>query len=82
MADEELLAEIPAPELTLTSTPETDETETESPKTFTQEELDSIVGRRLAKEQRKWERQATAPAAPTAPPEADQLDSVEAYADA
>ena len=82
MADEELLAEIPAPELTLTSTPETDETETESPKTFTQEELDSIVGRRLAKEQRKWERQATAPAAPIAPPEADQFDSVEAYADA
>ena len=82
MADEELLAEIPAPELTLTSTPEPEETETESPKTFTQEELDSIVGRRLAKEQRKWERQATAPAAPTAPPEADQFDSVEAYADA
>lgn len=81
MADEELLAEIPAPELTLTSTPETDETETESPKTFTQEELDSIVGRRLAKEQRKWERQAV-PAAPVAPPEADQFDSVEAYADA
>jgi hypothetical protein len=81
MADEELLAEIPAPELTLTSTSEPEETETESPKTFTQEELDSIVGRRLAKEQRKWERQA-APAAPVAPPEADQFDSVEAYADA
>lgn len=81
MADEELLAEIPAPELTLTSTPEPEETETESPKTFTQEELDSIVGRRLAKEQRKWERQAV-PAAPVAPPEADQFDSVEAYADA
>jgi len=81
MADEELLAEIPAPELTLTSTPEPEEIETESPKTFTQEELDSIVGRRLAKEQRKWERQAV-PAAPVAPPEADQFDSVEAYADA
>jgi len=81
MADDELLAEIPAPELTLTSTPEPEETETESPKTFTQEELDSIVGRRLAKEQRKWERQAV-PAAPVAPPEADQFDSVEAYADA
>jgi hypothetical protein len=81
MADEELLAEIPAPELTLTSTPESEKTETESPKTFTQEELDSIVGRRLAKEQRKWERQAV-PAAPVAPPEADQFDSVEAYADA
>jgi len=81
MADEELLAEIPAPELTLTSTPEPEETGTESPKTFTQEELDSIVGRRLAKEQRKWERQAV-PAAPVAPPEADQFDSVEAYADA
>ena len=46
MADEELLAEIPAPELTLTSTPEPEETETGSPKTFTQEELDSIVVRR------------------------------------
>ena len=30
---------------------------TETPKSFTQEELDAIVGKRLAREQRKWERE-------------------------
>ena len=84
MADEELLAEIPAPELTLTATPEPEESEPEIPKTFTQEELESAFGRRLAQAQRKWEREAAQAvrAAPVAPPEADQFDSVEAYADA
>ena len=58
-------AEVPAPELETTAAPETVETETpeeqaaeqEAPKTFTQEELDAIVGKRLAREQRKWERE-------------------------
>ena len=54
-------------------------------KTFTQEELDDIVRKRLAKEQRKWERQQRQPAAPSAPqeiPPADQFESVDAYAQA
>ena len=57
------LAEVPAPELEATAaiqpeentTPETP-AEQEASKTFTQEELDAIVGKRLAREQRKWER--------------------------
>jgi len=57
-------AEVPAPEQETTAAPETVETETlesqteqEAPKTFSQEELDAIVGKRLAREQRKWERE-------------------------
>ena len=57
------LAEVPAPELEATAaiqpeentTPETP-AEQEATKTFSQEELDAIVGKRLAREQRKWER--------------------------
>ena len=57
-------AEVPAPELETTAviqpeentTPETP-AEQEATKTFTQEELDAIVGKRLAREQRKWERE-------------------------
>lgn len=59
----ELAAEA-APELDTTAvaqpeenlTPET-AAEENTPKTFTQEELDAIVGKRLAREQRKWERE-------------------------
>ena len=54
-------------------------------KTFTQEELDAIVKKRLEREQRKWERQRVQPpvAEPPKPaPAADQFESPEAYADA
>jgi hypothetical protein len=59
------LADVPAPELETTAAPETVDFETpeeqpveqEASKTFTQEELDAIVGKRLAREQRKWERE-------------------------
>ena len=59
------LADVPAPELGTTAAPEPVELETpeeqpveqEASKTFTQEELDAIVGKRLAREQRKWERE-------------------------
>lgn len=58
-------AEVPAPELEATAaiepveneTPEEQPVEQEATKTFTQEELDAIVGKRLAREQRKWERE-------------------------
>jgi hypothetical protein len=62
-----------------------EEQTTETTKTFTQEELDAIVGKRLAREQRKWERDQAQKAAPTMPselPAPDQFDSVETYAKA
>ena len=57
-------ADASAPELEATAaiepventTPETP-AEQEASKTFSQEELDAIVGKRLAREQRKWERE-------------------------
>ena len=59
---------------------------TDTPKSFTQEELDAIVGKRLAREQRKWEREqaqrASAPAVLSELPPPDQFDSVETYAKA
>jgi hypothetical protein len=73
----------PASEVT---TPE--EQTTEAAKTFTQEELDAIVGKRLAREQRKWEREQAQRLAelqakpPVAPPAADDFESASAYADA
>ena len=92
-------AEVPAPELETTAAPEPVDTETpeeqaaeqEASKTFTQEELDAIVGKRLAREQRKWEReqqqrlaeqearQRSQAAADIAP---DQFDTYDAYAEA
>lgn len=54
-------------------------------KTFTQEELDAVVKKRLEREQRKWERQrAQQPVAepPKQIPPVEQFESPEAYADA
>jgi len=54
-------------------------------KTFTQEELDAIVRKRLDREQRKWERQrAQQPVAEQSRqlPSAEQFESTEAYAEA
>ena len=87
------LAEVdsaPAPEVT--ATPETEVQTSETPevvaKTFSQEELDAAIGKRLAREQRKWEReqanrqseQQVMKTAPTA--SVDQFESPEAYAEA
>ena len=93
MSDEEqAVAEIsPAPEQEATAAPApADTTPEEQPaKSFTQDELDAIVGKRLAREQRKWERdqaqrfaeqQARQPAAP--PPAPDDFDNAPAYAEA
>jgi len=86
------LADAPAPasesEATAAPIAETTRPEdqtTDTPKSFTQEELDAIVGKRLAREQRKWEReqaQRTVPTAPSELPPPDQFDSVETYAKA
>ena len=87
--------EVPAPDQEATAAPESEETQapeaeqeqTESSKSFTQEELDAIVSKRLAREQRKWERemrmrQEQQPVTPKELPPADQFESVEAYAEA
>lgn len=91
-------ADVPAPEQEATAVPEPVETETpetpaeeqEAPKTFTQEELDAIVGKRLAREQRKWEREQQRLAETEQRQKAqelsdirsDQFDSYEDYAEA
>jgi len=57
------LAEVDsAPTTDVTATPEVVEStpevaETQAAKTFSQEELDAAIGKRLAREQRKWERE-------------------------
>jgi hypothetical protein len=85
---EEVVAEAPAPELEATAaTPEpvveTPELAVEAPKTFTQEELDAAIGKRLAREQRKWERERQpAPAMAMDLPPQEQFESVDAYAEA
>lgn len=92
---EEVQAEVVAPEQVATAAPEADVStpEAEQPKepsrVFTQEELDAAIGKRLAREQRKWEREQAAKLAelqaklpPDRPVEASQFESPEAYAEA
>lgn len=91
------LAEVdsaPAPEVTATPeavepAPEVVENAIEdkpAEKTYTQAEIDAMIGKRLAREQRKWEReqqakqQAMTPTVPTEIPTADQFESPQAYA--
>lgn len=87
------LAEAPAPEQVETASLESDVSTPEvteaASKTFTQEELDAAIGKRLAREQRKWEREQAQRAQQQAPrsvpadlPPVDQFESVEAYAEA
>ena len=91
---EENLAEVDsAPTTDVTATPEVVEStpevaEEQLDKKFSQEELDAAIGKRLAREQRKWEREQAqrsaetqiVKAAPTA--SVDQFESPEAYAEA
>lgn len=77
----------PAPEQDITADPVAVETTPEAPKTFTQEELDSIIAKRLAREQRKWEREQKAAVATTArpvepPAVVETADDARAYAEA
>lgn len=77
----------PAPEQETTAAPEPVETPPEQQaKTFTQEELDQIIAKRLAREQRKWEREqraAVAPPRPVEPPQnVETVDDARAYAEA
>jgi hypothetical protein len=90
------LAEVDsAPATEVTATPETVENapvvadEQKESRVFTQDELDAAIGKRLAREQRKWEREQTQRQAeaqtlraPAYIPPVDQFESPEAYADA
>ena len=76
---------VPEPEATappeaVVETPEAPD----EPRVFSQEELDRIVGERLARAQRKWEREQRqqAPAAPTQEPERADFDDEESFIDA
>jgi hypothetical protein len=97
MTDEvQNLAEVDsAPVQDVTATPETaapspevaeNQPDQSASKTFTQEELDAAIGKRLAREQRKWEREQAArqavPVAPKEVPSIDNFDSPDAYAEA
>jgi hypothetical protein len=86
MEEEIILAGQTAPEPEPTVVPDTEVlTPEEQPvKVFTQEELDAAIGKRLAREQRKWEREKAVPAyqAPTEIPSADYFASTEDYAEA
>jgi hypothetical protein len=70
-----------APEVAEQST----EQQTEE-KRFTQAEIDAMISKRLAREQRKWEREqrlkAATPELPATPPSQEQFESPEAYAEA
>lgn len=87
----------PAPVVTVTTEnaqnlPEVADNQIETPeeKKFSQTELDSMIGKRLAREQRKWEREQQATQAemqarqsvPREIPSVDQFDSPEVYAEA
>ena len=86
------LAEVDsAPTKDVTATPEVAENlpevaDNQPAKTFSQEELDAAIGKRLAREQRKWEREQaarqTVPVAPKEMPSIDNFESTDAYAEA
>ena len=80
MEDEVLADAIPAPEQVETASPEPEVVE--PVKTFTQEEVDALIGKRLAREQRKWERQHQPQQPAASLPSVDEFPSPEAYAKA
>lgn len=81
-----------APTVSDTQLPDisTEEQQEKPAKTFTQEELDAAIGKRIAREHRKWEREQAAriaeekakQAQPKEPLVPDQFNSTEEYADA
>jgi hypothetical protein len=93
-SQEVVLAEVSAPEQVATAAPETEVVApeavepAEAAKTFSQEEMDAAIGKRLAREQRKWEREQTAKAAemqtrraPAEIPPIEQFNSPDEYAE-
>jgi hypothetical protein len=87
MSDEVSQAEVPAPTPEVTAEPVVEVSAPEvpeaAPKTFSQEELDAAIGKRLAREQRKWERErAVQPVVQQAPVTPEQFASNEDYVEA
>jgi len=94
MSETEVVAEqVPAPEPVATAAPEPEvvaqeavQPEEKPAKTFSQEELDALVGKRLARERRKWEREqalkAPEPQAQTPATLPDRDTDPDAYAEA
>ena len=94
MSETEVVAEqVPAPEPVATAAPEpavvaqeAAQPEEKPAKTFSQEELDALVGKRLARERRKWEREqalkAPEPQAQTPATLPDRDVDPDAYAEA
>lgn len=88
----QVLAEVDsAPAKVVTATPEVAENlpevaDNQPAKTFSQEELDAAIGKRLAREQRKWEREQaarqTVPVVSKDIPSIENFDSTDAYAEA
>ena len=82
-----------APEVEATAAPESVESTPEvepdeTPKSFSQEEVDAIIGKRLAREQRKWERehaqrlQQSTASSPQGELNPDDFEDTNAYVDA
>ena len=86
----EVVADTTAPEQTATAAPVPEVAspapdEQNTVKTFTQDEVDAMIGKRLARERRTWERDRVRipeSVATPAPVAQDQYESVEKYADA
>ena len=86
MSEEVSQAEVPAPTPEVTAEPVVEVSAPEvpeaAPKTFSQEELDAAIGKRLAREQRKWERERVQPVVQQAPVTPEQFASNEDYVEA
>lgn len=95
MSEEVTLAEVPAPESAVTAepTPEVqapevaeNQSEQQEEKKYSQAEIDAMIGKRLAREQRKWEREQQTRAqqvqAPAAPPVPEGFASTDDYLEA
>ena len=86
MSEEVSSAEVPAPTPEVTAEPVVEVSAPEvpeaAPKTFSQEELDAAIGKRLAREQRKWERERVQPVVQQAPVTPEQFASNEDYVEA
>ena len=87
MSEEVSSAEVPAPTPEITAEPVVEVSAPEvpeaAPKSFSQEELDAAIGKRLAREQRKWERErAVQPVVQQAPVTPEQFASNEDYVEA
>ena len=84
----EVVADTPAPEQAATAAPAPEVAaatpdEQTTVKTFTQDEVDAMIGKRLARERRTWDRERTkAPEPVAAPVSQEQFESVEKYAEA